>query len=72
MNALKAHYRYVVEQEEKKRKEEREKEQERVANMTPEERAEYEKQCKERSKKIAEHTAGLAAAYSALSTKPYR
>ena len=72
MNALKAHYRYVVEQDEKKRKEEREKEHERVANMTPEERAEYEKQKEENRKQLEHRLTELFSVYSAIPNKPYR
>lgn len=43
MNALKAHYRYVAEKEAKEYEERRKKELERIKNMTPEEREEYEK-----------------------------
>lgn len=72
MNALKAHYKYVVEQEEKKRKEEREKEQERVANMTPEERAECEKQKEAERKQMKHRLTELFSVYSAIPNKPYR
>ena len=72
MNALKAHYKYVAEQEEKKRKEEREKEQERVANMTPEERAEYEKQKEADREQLRQRLAELFSVYSAIPNKPYK
>lgn len=67
MNALKARKSYnkmIAEREQKA-------EQERIENMTPEEREQYEQEKRERDKRVMKSLANLSAIYGALSTKPY-
>jgi len=67
MNALKAHNRHLADLAEQERK----LEQERIANMTPEERIEYEKEQKELRKRLKDHLDALAISASLLSSTPY-
>lgn len=67
MNALKAHERYQKTLAEQQRQAEIE----RIKNMTPKERAEYEKEQKELRNRLNKHLSTLAIVSSMLSKKPY-
>lgn len=71
MNALKAHYRYVAEQEAKRYEEEQAKELERIQNMTHEEREAYEKEESEKRKRLLETLSLPLAMSAAAGIKPY-
>lgn len=72
MNALKAHYKYVEEQNEKRYREERKQEMEHIKNMTAEEREEYLNQKEAERKQMKHRLAELFSVYSAIPNKPYR
>ena len=67
MNALKARESYNRTLAERERKAE----QERIENMTPEEREQYEQEKRELHKRVMKSLANLSVIHSALSTKPY-
>lgn len=71
MNALKAHYRYVAEQEAKELERKRKEELERIEKMTPEEREEYEKEQSEKRKRMFETLSLPLAISAAAGIKPY-
>ena len=69
MNALKAHYRYVEEQNEKRYREERKQEMERIKNMTPEEREKYEEEQRAKKERLNKL---LSFPYIPLSNQHYK
>ena len=68
MNALKAHERHLVDLAEQ----ERQLEKQRIENMTPEERAEYEEECRIRQRRLQKDLAATGAVLAMLSHTPYR